>query len=204
MTKLLNGAFITGQGKLNGLNIATEYFVEAAIAGISFDQVVESSETSLADYITAHGTGISEGTLLILANAASGAQRFVRRDHAVSNAGTSADFINISTTSIANGSITQSMLSSSLAAIISDAMGRAITFTGDGSETDFEITHNAGTKDLIVGVRDMADDEIVFPTVKTTTTNMLTVSFAEAPANGKEYRVIIKRVTAGVMGGVAP
>lgn len=69
--------------------------VEAAIAALSFDQVVESTETSLADYITANGTGLAEGTLLFLTNAPDRQNRFVRRDTAISNDGTANDFINV-------------------------------------------------------------------------------------------------------------
>ncbi|MGL5729254.1 MAG: hypothetical protein ACRCYD_15555, partial [Plesiomonas sp.] len=95
MTKLLNGAFITGQGKLNGDDIATENYVDAAIAALSFDNVVESGEVSLAAFVAANGTSLAEGTLLILAAAPAGQQRWVRRDYTSSDDGTVNDFINI-------------------------------------------------------------------------------------------------------------
>lgn len=72
---------------------------DAELAAISFDNVVESAETSLADYITANGTGLAEGTLLVLANAPDRENRFVRRDPATSNDGTANDFININAAS---------------------------------------------------------------------------------------------------------
>lgn len=68
---------------------------DAAIASITFDNVVESSETSLADYITANGTGLAEGTFLFLPNAPDRQNRYVRRDVATSNDGTANDFINV-------------------------------------------------------------------------------------------------------------
>lgn len=198
MSKLLNGVYITGQGKLNGNDIATENYVDAQIAALSFDNVVESSEASLAAYITANGTGIAEGTLLILANASAGSQRWVRRDYATSNDGTVNDFINISSTSVADGSITPAKLSSDITGPISDAIGKVMVITGDGTKTDFVLTHNAGTKDIIVSVRDLTDDELVMPTVKATSTNTITVSFAVAPAVDKTYRVVLNRVLYGV------
>lgn len=72
---------------------------DSAIAALSFDNVVESTETSLADYITANGTSLAEGTLLYLPNAPERENRFVRRDPLVSDLGTDADFININAVS---------------------------------------------------------------------------------------------------------
>lgn len=68
---------------------------DAALAALSFDQVVESTEVSLQAYIDASGTGLAEGTLLYLPNAPTRQNRWVRRDTAISDAGTIADFINI-------------------------------------------------------------------------------------------------------------
>lgn len=72
---------------------------DSAIAGLSFDNVVESTEASLADYITANGTALSQGTLLYLPNAPERQNRFVRRDYAESNDGTVNDFLNINAVS---------------------------------------------------------------------------------------------------------
>lgn len=72
---------------------------DSAIAALSFDNVVESAEVSLADYIVTNGTGLTEGTLLYLPNAPERENRFVRRDPVVSDLGTSADFININAVS---------------------------------------------------------------------------------------------------------
>ena len=72
---------------------------DAAIASLSFDNVVESTETSLAEYVTANGTGLAEGTLLYLPNAPERENRFVRRDVAESDAGTVDDFLNINAAS---------------------------------------------------------------------------------------------------------
>ncbi|MGL4468534.1 MAG: hypothetical protein ACRCUK_13725, partial [Plesiomonas shigelloides] len=130
MTKLLNGAFITGQGKLNGNDIATENYVDAAIAALSFDNVVESGEVSLAAYIAANGTGLAEGTLLILAAAPAGQQRWVRRDYATSDDGTANDFINISNTAVADGSITAAKLDPTVLAAFGDAVGKVLQING--------------------------------------------------------------------------
>ncbi|MGL5727905.1 MAG: hypothetical protein ACRCYD_08655, partial [Plesiomonas sp.] len=147
----------------------------------------------------ANGTGLAEGTLLILAAAPAGQQRWVRRDYATSDDGTANDFINISNTAVADGSITAAKLDPAVLAAFGDAVGKVLQINGDGVETDFVLTHNADTKDIIVSVRDLTDDELVQPTVKATTVNTITVSFAEAPADGKQYRVAVNRVKYGVV-----
>jgi len=64
---------------------------------------------------------------------------------------------------------------------------------GDGSNTSFTITHNFGTRDVIVQVYDVNASptyETVHVDVVRTNTNTVTVSFASAPANNS-YRVVI-------------
>lgn len=73
--------------------------VDAALAAITFDNVVESAEVSLAAYVAANGTGLAEGTLIVLSNAPERENRYVRRDPLISDAGTVDDFININAAS---------------------------------------------------------------------------------------------------------
>jgi hypothetical protein len=62
--------------------------------------------------------------------------------------------------------------------------------TGDGSKTSFTITHNLGSRDIIIQVYDGATyDEVIVDTVRTSTTTA-TISFATAPAASKVYRVV--------------
>lgn len=94
--KLLNVAGLTLVADAVAANDAVRLSqMDAAIAALSFDNVVESAETSLTDYIFANGTSIAEGTLLYLANAPERQNRYVRRDYAISNDGTVNDFINV-------------------------------------------------------------------------------------------------------------
>ncbi|MGL4467066.1 MAG: hypothetical protein ACRCUK_06145, partial [Plesiomonas shigelloides] len=123
----------------------------------------------------------------------------VRRDYTTSDDGTANDFINISGTAVADGSIGVSKLDPAVLAAFGDAVGKVLQIDGDGIETDFVLTHNADTKDIIVSVRDLTDDELVMPTIKATTVNTITVSFAVAPADGKQYRVAVNRVKYGVV-----
>lgn len=180
-------------------DIATKGYVTDAIGALSFDNVVESDEVSLTDYVVTHGTDVTEGTVLLLANADVHARRFIRRDHTVSNDGTESDFINISDEVLASGSVTSDKLDANVLNAISDAVGKVLQIDGDGAMTDFVLTHNLGTKDIIVCVRNLADDELVSPVVYASTVDTVTVSFAVPPAVDVRYRVVIGRVKYGVM-----
>lgn len=66
----------------------------------------------------------------------------------------------------------------------------AADITGDGSKTSFTITHNLGSRDIIIQVYDATTyDEIIVDTIRTSTTTA-TISFATAPATGTGYRVV--------------
>ena len=61
---------------------------------------------------------------------------------------------------------------------------------GDGSTTALVVTHNLGTRDVIIQVHDAATWEVVMVDVVKTTTNSVTITFATAPASNA-YRVVI-------------
>jgi hypothetical protein len=63
---------------------------------------------------------------------------------------------------------------------------------GDGVATSFALTHNLGTRDVTVSIYDNSTFEEVFTDVVLTSTSVVTVSFAIAPANAA-YRVVIKK-----------
>ena len=65
------------------------------------------------------------------------------------------------------------------------------TITGDASTTSFTITHNLGSRDVIVNVYDGSNYEDVIVDIVRTSTSALTVSFASAPASGKTYKVVV-------------
>ena len=65
------------------------------------------------------------------------------------------------------------------------------TITGDASKTSFTVTHNLGSRDVIVQVYDAANyDEVVVDVVRTST-SAITVSFATAPASSVSYKVVV-------------
>ena len=61
---------------------------------------------------------------------------------------------------------------------------------GNGAATSFAITHNLGTRDVVVNVYDNATYDTVEVDVVRTDTNTVTVSFAVAPASNA-YRAVI-------------
>lgn len=65
------------------------------------------------------------------------------------------------------------------------------TITGDGSTTSFTITHNLNTRGLTIQIYDGSTYEDVVTDVVRTTANAITVSFAQAPASGTTYKVVI-------------
>ena len=62
--------------------------------------------------------------------------------------------------------------------------------TGDATVTSFTITHNLGSRDVIIQVYDNSTYDEVMVDITRTTTNTATIAFASAPASGKVYRVV--------------
>lgn len=63
---------------------------------------------------------------------------------------------------------------------------------GDGINTSFIITHNLGTRDVIVSMYDNATYEEVVVDIAVSSTSEVTVSFATAPMY-QAYRIVIKK-----------
>ena len=67
------------------------------------------------------------------------------------------------------------------------------TSIGDGSATSYTVTHNLGTKDVIVQLYDVSSDDTVFADVVRTSTTVVTVSFTSAPSTN-DIRVLISKI----------
>lgn len=61
---------------------------------------------------------------------------------------------------------------------------------GNGSATSIAVTHNLGTKDVVVSIRRNSDDAAVLTDWTATDVNTVTLTFATAPTSG-QYRVVI-------------
>ena len=64
---------------------------------------------------------------------------------------------------------------------------------GDGTATSYTVTHNLGTRDVIVQIYDNTNYDTVFADVVRTSTLACTVSFTTAPASGA-YRVLVTKI----------
>ena len=65
------------------------------------------------------------------------------------------------------------------------------TITGDGSATTFRVIHNFLSTDVTVSVYDISTKEMVYPLIRYNTVNDVEILFKIAPANGKQYRVVV-------------
>jgi hypothetical protein len=79
-----------------------------------------------------------------------------------------------------------------LKTLLDNRTGGYAAYVGDGSATSFALTHNLGTRDVVVSIYDTTTYEEVITDVVLTSTSVVTVSFAVAPITGA-YRVVIKK-----------
>jgi hypothetical protein len=76
-------------------------------------------------------------------------------------------------------------------ALVADSFTKKYSLTiGDNSATAFTITHNLGSRDVVVNVYDISTYETVEVDIVRTNTNVVTVTFAEAPTLNS-YRVVV-------------
>lgn len=68
------------------------------------------------------------------------------------------------------------------------------TLTGDGTSTSFTITHNMGTKNVLVQVFEVTTGETVYPEITRGNDSSVTIGMTPAPADQKEYTVLIKSI----------
>jgi len=81
-------------------------------------------------------------------------------------------------------------VSGSTVAIDSTVVQKYAALVGDGTNTSFTVTHNLGTRDVVVSVYDAATYEEVMTDVTRTSTSAISVGFAVAPS-ANAYRVVV-------------
>ena len=69
-------------------------------------------------------------------------------------------------------------------------MRRYAANIGDGSATTIKVTHNLGSEDVTVAVREVSSKQIVFADIQIVDSNSLNVLFASAPTSG-QFRVVV-------------
>ena len=67
------------------------------------------------------------------------------------------------------------------------------TSIGDGSNTSYTVTHNLGTRDVIVQLFDNSSYDTVFADVERTSTTALTITFGSAPTTN-DIRVLVSKI----------
>ena len=67
------------------------------------------------------------------------------------------------------------------------------TITGNGSATEFTVTHGLGVKDVDVVLIDNSTDQEVYAAVTLYSTTQVKIGFGAAPASGKVYRVVVRK-----------
>ena len=67
------------------------------------------------------------------------------------------------------------------------------TSIGDGSATSYTVTHNLGTRDVLVELYDASSYETVIADVTRTSTSVVTVAFTTAPTTN-DIRVLIRKI----------
>ena len=64
---------------------------------------------------------------------------------------------------------------------------------GDGSATSYTVTHNLGSRDVVVQLYDNSSYDTVFADVTRTNTNTLTIAFGAAPSTN-DIRVLVTKI----------
>lgn len=161
-----NGLTKTGN-TIDAVGTADRITVAADSIDIAATYVGQTSITTLGTI----GTGTWEATDVGVAHGGTGASTAAdaRTNLAASNIGTPG--INGATTSNA-------------------VLARVAAQTVSGATTSFAVTHNFGTRDVVVQVYDSATYETVTVDVVRTSTNVVTVSFSVAPG-ASQYRVVV-------------
>ena len=79
-------------------------------------------------------------------------------------------------------------------ALTSDITDRTYaTSIGDGINTSIAVTHNLGTKDVIVQLYDVSSNDTVYADVVRTSTTVVTLDFGTAPATN-DIRVLVSKI----------
>lgn len=92
-------------------------------------------------------------------------------------------------TEIADGALSVDK-TEGLRAALDGKAGKFAAPIGDGTNTSFTLTHNLGTEDVVVTVRNASTKEVEYAGVTIISANQISVTFAQAP-DLNEYRVVV-------------
>jgi hypothetical protein len=104
---------------------------------------------------------------------------------------TGASSIGVTPISGINGDNVQELLEGLKTYVDSSTIKKFTQDIGDGTSTDIVVTHNLGTRDVVVSVyENSAPYSVVNTNVEITDDNTITVKFTTAPTNN-QYRVVV-------------
>lgn len=197
--KILNGVEIEGTATLEGQPLATQQFVNNAIAALPTNDVyIDASSATIEAFVAAHytaGNEYDEGDIIILSLGSEGASRYV---HNGGTDGDVSDFANLD--NVLSQSEVRAMLSASDGVAYDSSTGvftlndSFVTLVGDGAATEFTFTHSQGVEEFVSRLEDATTGIGVIADVgKDTTdpTNKVKVAFANAPSS-QAYKLIVK------------
>lgn len=191
-TIALGGAGATDAGTLDGLD--STYFLDRAnhsgtqaqstITGLvaALALLAPLASPALTGNPTAPTPATSDNDTSIATTA------FVKANIAalVGTAGATLDTLQELAAALGNDANFATTVTNSLASKV----GKFSQTIGDGAATSFVITHNLGSTDTIVQVKDIATKKKIMVDIEDTTANTTTIVFASAPALNS-YRVTI-------------
>lgn len=93
-------------------------------------------------------------------------------------------------TNIATRALTPANIGAAAANHTHNHTTKYATTIGDGTASDFVITHNLGTDDVVVGIKEIATKEMWITDVEYTSINSITVRFGFKPTAG-QFRVTV-------------
>lgn len=147
--------------------------------------------------LTLSGTVFALGTPSTLTGSTSNSTTASSHTHAITTGISDNDIVEIDSASIANGEyakFTANGLESKTVAEMQSELGIVQKFTqqiGDTTTTNFTITHNLGTRDVVVKVRETATPYTYIDVpIEADTTNAIGIDFLTAPGTN-EYTVIV-------------
>lgn len=134
-----------------------------------------------ADSVDIASTYVGQNTITTLGTITTGT--WTGTDIAVADGGTGASTADSARTNLANTTAGFTTSTPVLARVSSQSIGNS-------SDLSYVVTHNFGTKDVIVQIYEVATNDTIFADVFRSSTNAVTIEFSSAPASNA-YRVVI-------------